>query len=202
MKIIMKVLNKIILWTYDILENVSAVLIIGEMLAVTVGIIFRYFLNNSLSWVEELCVLSLIYLAYMTAGLATVSKTHIVADFISSKITGKPKAALSWVMRVLEIAFLALICHGVVRLLPNMTATSTALDIPRVWYYFPIGVMSVYIAFAILVDMLNELFPGFNYWKIREDERERLAAEAELKAIEESLAGVEKFMDEAEGESQ
>ena len=202
MKIIMKVLNKLILWTYDILENVSAVLIIGEMLAVTVGIIFRYFLNNSLSWVEELCVLSLIYLAYMTAGLATVSKTHIVADFISSKIKGKPKTALSWVMRVLEIAFLVLIYHGIIKLLPNMTATSTALDIPRVWYYFPIGVMSIYMAFAIVVDMLNEIFPGYNYWKIREDERERLSAEAELRAIEESLAGAEKFMDEAEGESQ
>lgn len=199
MKQLLKALNKIILITYDILENISALVIAAEMIIVTTGIVFRYFLKHPLGWIEEICILMLIYLAYLTAGMTTVSKTHIVADFISSKIKGTPKKIISWIIRVCEIVFLGVLVFGIVKLLPNMTAKSTVLEIPRVWYYFPIGVISIYMIFAIIVDMLNEIFPGYDYWRMRQDQREQAAAEAEQLAAEEALRNAEEFLGEVGG---
>ena len=84
-------------------------MLIVTILSTTAGIFYRYVLNNSLSWVEELCSFLLVWLAYLSAGLATVAKAHIVADFLSRLIKESVQKTMSWIIRILEIVFLAFI---------------------------------------------------------------------------------------------
>lgn len=202
MKAVMKALNRSIVVSYDILERCAAIVLLSTILFTTTGIIFRYILNNSLSWVEELCSFLLIWLAYLSAGLATVSKSHIVADFLSRLLKGNAQKILSWVIRVLEIVFFVFIMIAALKLFPTLRMRSSALEIPRQWYYVPIIGMSGYMIAAIVIDMLNELFPGYNAWRVRQDERDRILAAEEEALQKESLESVKEFMDETEDAQQ
>ena len=198
-KTIMKGVNKFILVRYDILKNISAVVLFVIIMVTTISIICRYVFNNSLSWAEELCCFLLIYLAFMTAGLATVEKAHVTADFISGYIKGKAKLVLNWVIRLLEIVFFVVIAYASITLMPTTKQISPALEIPRPWYYVPVVVMCIYMAFAVITDLLNELFPGYNYWRQRQDELDKIAEAEEAALMKESLESVDEFMDEQEG---
>lgn len=198
-KTFMKGVNKFIVVSYDILRNISAVILFVIILITTFSIVCRYVFNNSLSWAEELCCFLLIYLAFMTAGLATVEKAHVTADFISGYIKGKAKQALSWVIRILEVIFFVMIAYASLTLMPTTKQISPALEIPRQWYYVPVVVMCIYMAFAVIVDLLNEIFPGYNYWRQRQDELDKLAEAEEAALMKESMESVDAFMEEQEG---
>lgn len=199
MKKLVKALNTFQMYSYDVIERIAAAVLAVTILVTTVGIISRYFFNNSLSWTEEICCIMLVWLAYLTAGLATVGKTHVVADFLSQNLKGVAKKIQSWIVRVLELVFLVVITYAMLKLFPTIRIITPALEISRKIYYIPMIGMSLYMAFAIILDMINDLVPGYNCWAQRQERREaESAAEEDLRRAE-SLASVDKFMDEVEG---
>ena len=68
MKKIVEILNKIQMFTYDVLEVISAIVLSVTIVVVTLGIVSRYEFNNSLSWTEEVCCILLVFLVYFTRG--------------------------------------------------------------------------------------------------------------------------------------
>ena len=165
MKKFVKAMNRVQMITYDILEVIAAIVLAVTMVVVTMGIVSRYVFNNSLSWTEEICCILLVWEAYFTAGLATVAKTHVVADFLSQKLKGPAKKIQSWIVRIMEIGFLAVISYALIKLYPSVRLVTPALELSRKVYYFPMIVMSIYMILIILLDFLNELVPGYNCWR-------------------------------------
>lgn len=202
MKKILKALNLFQMYSYDVIETIAAVVLGVTMIVTTVGIISRYVFNSSLSWTEEVCCIMLVWLAYLTAGLATVSKSHVVADFLSQKLKGVGKKIQAWIVRVLELVFLVTITHAMLKLFPTIRIITPALEISRKIYYIPMIGMSFYMIFAILLDFWNELVPGYNCWAERQEKREIENAAEEERRRTEALASVDEFMDEVEGKEQ
>ncbi len=202
MKKILKALNLFQMYSYDVIETIAAVVLGVTMIVTTVGIISRYVFNSSLSWTEEVCCIMLVWLAYLTAGLATVSKSHVVADFLSQKLKGVGKKIQAWIVRVLELVFLVTITHAMLKLFPTIRIITPALEISRKIYYIPMIGMSFYMIFAILLDFWNELVPGYNCWAERQEKREIENAAEEERRRAEALASVDEFMDEVEGKEQ
>lgn len=199
MKKIVKALNVFQMYSYDVIERIAAVVLGVTILVTTIGIISRYFFNSSLSWTEEVCCIMLVWLAYLTAGLATVSKSHVVADFLSQKLKGTAKKIQAWVVRLLELVFLVVIIYAMLKLFPTIRIITPALEISRKIYYIPMIGMSFYMVFAILLDLLNDLVPGYNCWAERQERWEAENAAEEDRRRAESLASVDEFMDEVEG---
>ena len=202
MKKIVKALNTFQMYSYDVIETIAAIILAITILVTTLGIVSRYFFNNSLSWTEEICCIMLVWLAYLTAGLATVSKSHVVADFLSQKLKGVGKKIQSWIVRILELVFLIVITYAMLKLFPTIRIITPALEISRKIYYIPMIGMSVYMIFAIILDFLNELVPGYNCWAQRQEKRDAASAAEEDRLRAESLASVDEFMDEVEGKEQ
>lgn len=196
MKKFVKAMNKVQMITYDVLEVIAAFILAVTIIVVTLGIVSRYVFNNSLSWTEEICCIMLVWLAYFTAGLATVSKTHVVADFLSQNLKGVAKKIQSWIVRIMEIVFLVVISYALIKLYPSVRLITPALEISRKVYYLPMIIMSIYMILAILLDFLNELVPGYNCWEERQKLREKEAAEEEDRRRAEALASVNQFMDD------
>jgi TRAP-type C4-dicarboxylate transport system permease small subunit len=201
MKKIVEILNKIQMFTYDVLEVISAIVLSVTIVVVTLGIVSRYVFNNSLSWTEEVCCIMLVWLAYFTAGLATVSKSHVVADFLSQKLTGTAKVVQSWIVRIMEVFFLVTITYALIKLYPSVRLITPALEISRKIYYIPMIFMSIYMILVILLDFLNDLYPGYNCWAERQKLRDKENEAEEDRRRAESLASVDHFMDELEEKS-
>ena len=197
MKMIMKLLNKLVLWLYDLIEVIGTIIVIAVILLVTLGIVMRYAFNSPLTWVEEVCSILLIYICYTAASLTTVEKGHIVADFFSSMLPEKVAKVESYIIRVLEAFFLFFTVKSTFMLMPHLTEKSAVLQIHRTVYYFPVGVFSAFMGFVIVVDLLNELFPGFDYFAQRQAKRDAEAVAALARENQEMLEREAQFMSDS-----
>ncbi len=197
MKAIMKLLNKLVLWLYDIIEVVGTIIVITVILLVSLGIVMRYVLNSPLTWVEEVCSILLIYICYTAASLTTVEKGHIVADFLSSMLPQKIAKIESYIVRAMEAFFLFFTVKSTFMLLPHLTEHSAVLQISRTVYYIPVGIFSAYMGFVIVVDLLNEVFPGFNYFAERQKLRDAAAAAEQERENQEMLERENAFISQS-----
>lgn len=194
MKGLVKALNRFVIVSYDVIKTVAGAVMASTILIVTVGIISRYFFHHALSWVEEICCLLLIWLCYLSASLTTVTKEHVVADFLSSSLPAGMQKALRTVIRICEVVFFAVVSYSVMVLMPSLTNVSAALRIPRLWYYMPVLVFGAYMALVIVVDLINDFVPGYDSFGQRQAKRDAELAEQERKENEAMLKRVDEFM--------
>ena len=86
MKSLTKALNRFILVSYDVIKNIAGAVMVAIIMIVSVGIVSRYIFSHAISWIEEICCLLLVWLCYLSASLTTVTKEHVVADFLSGSL--------------------------------------------------------------------------------------------------------------------
>lgn len=194
MKSMVKGLNQFIVVSYDIIKNIAGIVMSATIMIVTIGIISRYFFSHALSWVEEICCLLLIWLCYLSASLTTVTKEHVVADFLSTYLPENLKKILRTVIRISEIIFFTAVSYSVIILMPSLTNVSAALSIPRIWYYMPVLIFGIYMVIAIGVDILNDFVPGYAFFDQRKQLLEQEKLEEERRENEAMLQRVDAFM--------
>ena len=194
MKSLTKALNRFILVSYDVIKNIAGAVMVAIIMIVSVGIVSRYIFSHAISWIEEICCLLLVWLCYLSASLTTVTKEHVVADFLSGSLPANMQKGLRSMIRIGEIIFFGVVTYSVIRLLPKLTNVSAALKLPRYWYYLPVLMFGAYMALAIVVDMVNDFVPGYDYFGQRKEEKEKARMEQERKENLEMLKRVDAFM--------
>lgn len=180
----MLLLNKFVFWCNKAIGVVGCLVLSGIMLLITAGIISRYFFNAPFSWTEEVATFLMVYLCYISAALTTVAKKHIVADFFIGKAPEKFRKIVSYFSRSLMLVFFLVVCISVSKLIPQLTWTSAVLEIPRKYYYLPVFTMCAFMFVVVAVDILNDIFPGYDIIsrenaKLLAEEKRQEMAEAE-----------------------
>ena len=105
-------------------------------------VIFRYFIGNSLDWIEEVSRILLIWLTYIGAAVALKRKGHIAVDVFLGLFPESFRRVADIVTSVLVIAFSAFLCvQGVTFALLSERTTFPALQVPVSWQYLglPVG---------------------------------------------------------------
>ncbi len=107
--------------------------IMGSMSA---GVFFRYVLNDSLSWSEELARYGLIYVTFFGAATAIRRGTHIRVDVVDLLLKGRMKALIRLLMDSLCALFLAYMCWRTTQIMGFLgSSRSPAMQIPVNWIY-------------------------------------------------------------------
>lgn len=194
---IMKALNLVVYWVNFSMRKLGAAVLTVIFLSITAGIVSRYMFNSPLSWTEELVCFLMVYLCYISAAITTAEKKHLVADFLIAKAPENFRKAVSVISRILMIVFFVVVCISIIELLPTLVWKSGVLLIHRKFYYYPVLVCCIIMTFDVVVDILNDIFPGYDLIKQKEEE-EAIKA----KQIEEAEAmEIQKSMDEFMAES-
>ncbi len=194
----MKLLNYIVFYMTKIIRFIGTLVLCGIFLSVTAGIVSRYVFNKPFSWTEELTTFLMVYLCYISAYVTTVDKKHIVADFLIARAPVKFQKIVGVFSKLLMIVFFVIVCISVTKLLPTLVWKSGVLGIHRKYYYYPVLCMSACMAFAVVVDILNELLPGYDLIDAEIEKEMAAAKEAERLEAEEIQKNMDKFMEEAE----
>jgi TRAP-type C4-dicarboxylate transport system permease small subunit len=194
----LKILNKIQVILYDFFLNITAFVLAVIMLTVLAGIVSRYVFNAPFSWTEELCTILLVYLAFFSAPLATIAQEHIVADFFKNLLPEKFSRKLAFVIRLFEIFFFVMLAISCIHFIPGRTFRSTMLKVPRLGYYFPVLVGTIVMIYSLCVHLLNDLFPGFDLFKQRQDLKDAEIKQQEIEEGKELVKSVDAFMDKVE----
>lgn len=104
MKAVINILRKIITTLMALITGVNVVTIVLQVL-------FRYFLKKPIAWTNELAGISLVWITFLGATLATIDESHIGFDGIIKKLAPLPKL----IMRILCNVLMAVACYVIIR---------------------------------------------------------------------------------------
>ncbi|HRK23712.1 MAG TPA: TRAP transporter small permease [Beijerinckiaceae bacterium] len=91
--------------------NAALVLAITALMVVLVvgNVFFRYVLNASLIWAEELSQYLMVWMVFLGAGLAFRQGRHVAVEMLQDALPGPTGRMLRWVVLVISAVFLALL---------------------------------------------------------------------------------------------
>lgn len=119
-----------------LLRVLIGLLLVALVVAVAMGIFYRYALQDSLYWATEVPNFLMIWIVFLGSVVAYHERKHIAFTLIGDSLGGRRQAALECVSSVLVLIFLAvLIYYGIVVVSDTMHSLSEALRIPKGYIY-------------------------------------------------------------------
>lgn len=195
----MKILNYLVFYLTRILKFVGNITLIAILLTITFGIISRYIFSKPFTWTEELATFLMVNLGYISGAIVTVAKKHIVADFLIQRAPKKLQTTVLFLSRFIAISVFLMICLSSYRMFTSTSVyRSASLGLPRQIYYIPLFSMSAFMVFAIIVDVLNDIFPGFNIQEIAIKKEEELSIKEELIEAREAKEKIDEFLNDSQ----
>ena len=134
----MSILEKLSLSLNSFIEYLLFGLGLTMTLVVAVQVFFRYVLNQSLFWSEELARFLLVWLSFLGASVAYRRKVHPGIDVLTSRIPDIPRKLCAVIVHIVSlIFFLVLIFYGCRFAYFVRLQISPALYVPK-WVIFSI----------------------------------------------------------------
>lgn len=118
-------------WFDGALESVCAILLLTTIAVTLTQVFFRYALNASLSWPEEMSRWAFVWMIFLGMALGVQRNSHVSLDLLSRKVRGPGQTALTIFRQVVICAAsIALLRHGI-DLADRATYVSPALE----WHF-------------------------------------------------------------------
>jgi TRAP-type C4-dicarboxylate transport system permease small subunit len=132
-------------------NSVAVALFVAMVVVTTLGVFFRYVLNNALPWAEEADRYLFIWLSFVGASITMRHKAHIAVDLLLRYVSPACRRTLALAAQAAVLIFLALVFWASLPVLELTSETrATATDIPMSWVYFAAPVGCVLIAIETL----------------------------------------------------
>lgn len=123
-----------------------------------VAVFYRYALNDSIYWSNEVSRYILTYIVFLGSTMAHKHKVHIRIDVIFSHISVKSRKFLEIAIALSFLFFWVLIIAGSIKLLPLfMIQTTATLQIPYAIPFMALPLSAVIWILYCLDDLLKEV---------------------------------------------
>ena len=117
-------------------DAICAALLIGVLTVMGLGVFFRYVLNDSLTWTEEISRYGLVYITYIGCATAIRRRSHIRIDVIARILPLSGQRILSVFVDLLVLVFLTFVAINTVRIMDVLwTSRSAAVGLPINYVY-------------------------------------------------------------------
>lgn len=152
----MNILRDILGKLEKVVDN-CVVLVCGSMLLgitvlIFIQVIFRYVLQNSISWSEELTRYMLIWTVFLAAGYVLNKGGHANIDLVLTRLSPKMRAVVEKCTLLLVMAFAGIIIrYGFMLMRFGQRQISSALEIPMHYVYLAIPIGGALLIFYCVV---------------------------------------------------
>ena len=144
--------------TNKLISKFVVLLIFLLSLLLGVAVFYRYALNDSIYWSNEVARYLLVYIVFLGSTMAHKHKNHIRIDMIFTYISDKMRKNLDISIAILFIAFWVLIILGCIKLLPLfMMQTTATLQIPFAIPFAALPISAVIWILYCVDDLLKEV---------------------------------------------
>jgi TRAP-type transport system small permease protein len=125
---------------YEGTVNWAAVALFSAMVVVTtLGVFFRYVLNNALPWAEEADRYLFIWLSFVGASITMRHKAHIAVDLLVRYVRPNLRGYFALLSQVCVLVFLGAVFWASLPVIELTSETrATATDIPMSWVYLAV----------------------------------------------------------------
>lgn len=166
----MKKITKI----YDSLEAFVLVLALAfSTLLIFVQVIFRYVLNDSITWSEELARYIFIWMIWLGTSISMKQKEHIRMDMLMNAVHGKGKLVLDLVSGIIMLAFcIFLVKYGwdLVASMMSRGNKSVALRLPMWIVYSSLPFSQLIVALRLIGSIVSDAGKLFSHQTSGEEE--------------------------------
>jgi TRAP-type transport system small permease protein len=137
---------------YEAAVNSAAVILFTAMVVVTtMGVFYRYVLNNALPWAEEADRYLFIWLSFVGASITMRHKAHIAVDLLLRYVSPARRRHLTLLAQGCVLVFLTVVFWASLPVIELTSETrATATDIPLSWVYLAAPTGCVLIAIETL----------------------------------------------------
>jgi len=142
----------------SILEIVLGNILLLMTVLIFLQVVFRYVLNMSLSWSEELARFLQIGLTLIGSAYAIKQKIHIsLGDSITRKLPNRIKMIVPYIIDVLVLAFtITVLIQGIEIVRIVSYQTSASIGIPMMYVYAVIPVSAALSIFYIIAKYMKK----------------------------------------------
>jgi TRAP-type C4-dicarboxylate transport system permease small subunit len=137
---------------YEGIVNGAAIGLFSAMVVVTtMGVFFRYVLNDALPWAEEADRYLFIWLSFVGASITMRYKAHIAVDLLLRYVSPAWQHRLALFAQGCVLVFLGMVFWASLPVIELTSETrATATDIPMSWVYIAAPTGCVLIAVETL----------------------------------------------------
>jgi TRAP-type C4-dicarboxylate transport system permease small subunit len=124
------------------LTTVSVALLAAYFVLVLLQVFFRYVLNESLFWAEELVRGLMLWGVMLSSALVAASRSHIRIELLETVLPPKGQRLVVWLANVLTLAFMLTLLWAGIQLIDRTSMQqSPVLDVPKwtVYLAIPVG---------------------------------------------------------------
>lgn len=119
----------------------------------------RYILNATPTWVEQLALLLVVWIAFPGAAVGIRRKTHLAVDFIRDAMPARPRLGLTLIATAALLFFGAIMAwQGYVMWERTMRREIPLLGISEGWRAIPVSISGAMIVAFCLDDLARLLF--------------------------------------------
>lgn len=137
-----------------VLQATTAAVVFGYALIICAQVFYRYVLNSSLIWSEELVRYGLLWGVMLGAALASDRNAHVALDPLRDMVSVRTYRAIAWIAGLLILIFCVIVAwYGWEYLYRLRLMRSPASQIPMMYVYAAIPVGCVLIAFFSIIHL-------------------------------------------------
>lgn len=122
------------------------------------NVILRYFFHSGIPWSEELARICFVYAIFIGIIITARSRTHLIVDFITSRLSLKNQKWVSLIANALSIFILLIIIDGawdLMQLTKDLKMPATELSTS--WLYLAAFISSTIYIIILFIDSYNDL---------------------------------------------
>jgi TRAP-type transport system small permease protein len=116
----MKVLSAASTYVNRLVEVAVFVMLAVMVLVISAAVFWRYVLNDSLSWSEELGRYLLVWISFLGASMGTYQAAHISISMVTERLPPRIRWVTELATDLMIVAFLAAIFYQGMKILPVM----------------------------------------------------------------------------------
>lgn len=149
-------ITKLFDMVYRILSEYSKAVLIVIVCVVSAQVFCRKFLGFSIRWSEEVALLLMVWMAFVSMAIGVEKHLHIAISMFFDKMPPKVQFVISKVTDALMILFgVVMIYFGVKLVQSTMSSTLPATKWPSGTLYVMIPVSGIFIAYYSFIDLFG-----------------------------------------------
>jgi len=155
---------RILKWVYDninkLVDYLIATVLIVMIIDVSVGVFFRYVLNNAIAWVEEVSRYLMIWVAYLSMGMVLRDEQHVGVEFVVNWLSPKGRKVVKVLSHLVIGIFLFVVFIEAIKYTRILSIQrSPATQVPMVYPYLAVTA-GAFLMFMENVKLLYEYATG------------------------------------------
>lgn len=151
-------LNKAENFICDVLCAIIAIILLGLVGINVVQVATRYFISVTVTWVEDISILGILWIAAIGVPVAWFKGQHLIMDITDKFYASWLKEACWWILQIVgAISSYSLIDMGIYTMELNRGFIATAVGYDEALRYLPLAVCGVLLGLAVLFSIIEKI---------------------------------------------